>query len=267
MGPKPQNLVIWENTRERPQIIIGTYSSADGNQEKHNGTHDRQAYLISVDSDGKTNWVTPMGEYYTGIRVFLNDLNNSGGQYLYAHKYTSSRLREDEGSIYNISKSGKILQRFDTRNSILSAAAASSDSNGEVVIYAADSKMILYRLDHRLNLLQKKSLAASSSARECRIVGVHDYNGDGRNEILLYFFERLMSDKNPLEVNGPKGKVFYSNLIFQIYAQDFSSLIKSITLSEGWEKQHGFAVTDINRPEGRHYPFMALSHKITVYNY
>jgi hypothetical protein len=176
-------------------------------------------------------------------------------------------LREDEGGIYNISKSGKILQRFDTRNSILSAAAASSDSNGEVVIYAADNKMILYRLEHRLNLLQKKSLAASSSARECRIVGVHDYNGDGRNEILLYFFERLMSDKNPLEVNGPKGKVFYSNLIFQIYAQDFSSLIKSITLSEGWEKQHGFAVTDINRPEGRHYPFMALSHKITVYNY
>jgi hypothetical protein len=267
MGPQPQNLVIWENKGERPQIIIGTYSSADGNREKHNGTHDRQAYLISVDSGGRTNWVIPMGDYYTGIHVLLSDQNNSGRQYLYAHKYTSSRLREDEGGIYNISKSGKILQRFDTRNSILSAAAASSDSNGEVVIYAADNKMILYRLDHRLNLLQKKSLAASSSARECRIVGVHDYNGDGRNEILLYFFERLMSDKNPLEVNGPKGKVFYSNLIFQIYAQDFSSLIKSITLSEGWEKQHGFAVTDINRPEGRHYPFMALSHKITVYNY
>jgi hypothetical protein len=267
MGPKPQNLVIWENTRERPQIIIGTYSSADGNQEKHNGTHDRQAYLISVDSDGKTNWVTPMGEYYTGIRVFLNDLNNSGGQYLYAHKYTSSRLREDEGSIYNISKSGKILQRFDARNSILSAAAASSDSNGEVVIYAADNNMTLYRLDHRLNLLQKKSLAASSSARECRIVGVHDYNGDGRNEVLLYFFERLMSDKNPLAEDGPKEKVFYSNLEFQIYSQDLSRLIKSSPLSEGWEKQYGFAVTDLNRPEGRHYPFMALSDKITVYNY
>ena len=267
MGPQPQNLVIWENRGEVPQIVIGTFSSADGNSEKHNKTNDRQAFLISVDSNGKTNWVTKMGEYYTGVRVFLNHSENVDGQELYAHKYTSSRLREDGGAIYKISKSGKIIQRFDTKNSILSMVVDSSASNREAVVYAADNQMTLYRLDDRLDLLQKKSLKAGSSARECRIAGVHDYDGDGQNDVLLYFFERLMSDKNPLATNGPKEKVFYSNLKFQIYSQDFSRLIKSISFSEGWDKQYGFAVTDIDRQEATHYPFMALSDKITIYNF
>ena len=76
-----------------------------------------------------------------------------------------------------------------------------------------------------------------------------------------------MSDKNPLAVVGSKGKVFYSNLKFQIYSRDFSRLIKSSSISEGWEKQYGFGVTDIKRPEEGHFPFMALSDKVRVYNY
>jgi hypothetical protein len=56
-------------------------------------------------------------------------------------------------------------------------------------------------------------------------------------------------------------------LKLQIYSQDFSRLIKSISLSEGWEKKYGFAVTDLNRPEAPHYPFMALSDRITAYNF
>ena len=267
MGPKPQNIVIWENMGGRPDIIIGTYSSVDGNHEMHNGTSDMQTYVISVDSYGKTNWVKRMGEYYSGVRVLLVILNNNGRQDLYAHKFTSSKFREDDGGIYKISKSGKILQHFDTKNSILSVAVTSSTSNRAEFIYAADNKMNLYKLDGRLNLMQKKSLKASSPAKEFRIVGVHDYDGDGQNDLLLYSFERLMSDKNPLTTDGPKTKVFYSNLKLQIYSQDFSKLIKSISLSEGWEKQYGFAVNDLNRPEVPHYPFMALSDKITVYNY
>ena len=267
MGPLPQNVVVWEDGEGRPQIVISSYSSNDGNWEEHNGTRDRQAYIISVDGQGKTRWGIPVGGHLTGVRLQLDSSNPSNSKYLYAHKYTSFKLREDEGGIFKISKSGKIIQRFDTKDSILSMAIDSSASNREAVVYAADNRMTLYRLDGRLNLLQKKSLESISSAGECRIVGVHDYNGDGRNEVLLYSFERLMSDKNPLAVTSPNRKVFYSRLKFQIYSQDLSRLIKSHSLSEGWEKQNGFAVTDINRPQGRHYPFMALSDKITVYNY
>ncbi|MGD8973278.1 MAG: caspase family protein [Desulfobacterales bacterium] len=267
IGPRPQNIVIWENNRGRPDIIIGTYASADGNHEVHNGTHDMQTYVISVDSYGKTNWVTRMGEYYTGVRVLLVDLNNNGSQSLYAHKFTSFKFREDDGGIYKFSRSGKTIQRFDAKNSILSVAAGGSASNHARYLYAADNKMNLYKLDGQLNLLQTESLNATSPNQEIRLVGVHDYDGDGHNELLLYSFERLMKDKNPLAADGLKTKVFYSNLKFQIYSQDFSKLIKSISLSEGWEKQYGFAVTDLNRPEMPNYPFMALSDKITVYNY
>jgi hypothetical protein len=267
MGPKPQNIVIWENTGKRPDIIIGTYSSADGNRESHNETNDMQAYVISVDGYGKTNWVKRMGEYYCGVRVLLARSKKNSRPFLYAHKYMSSQFREDDGGVYKISKSGKILQRFETRNSILSMAFSSSASSRAEVVYAADKKMNLYKLDSRLNLIQKKSLEASSPEQEFRIVGVHDYDGDGQNDILLYFFERLMSDRNPLTVGVKKTKGFYSNLKFQIYSQDFSKLIKSISLSEGWETQYGFTVADFNRAEAPHYPFMALSDKITVYNY
>ena len=267
IGPKPQNLVIWENGSGRPQIIIGTFSSADGNRGEHNGTQDQQAYLISVSSEGKTNWVTPLGEYYTGVRVLPDHSNSWEGPHLYAHTYTSSRLRSDVGGIYKISKSGRVLQRFDAPNSILSIAVAASDSDRESFVYAADNRINLYKLDGRLRLLQKKSLPTSSPSQECRIAGVHDYDGDGHNDVLVYFFERLISDKNPLATDGPKAKVFYSNLKFKIYSQDFSEVIKSSSLSEGWEKQYGFTVTDLDRPETPQYPFMALSDRITVYNF
>jgi hypothetical protein len=267
MGPKPQNVLVWEDREGRPQIIISSFSSNDGNWEEHNGTRDRNAFILSVDGEGKTRWGIPVGGHYTGVRILLDNSNYSNSKYLYAHKYTSFKLREDEGGIYKISKSGKILQRFDTEYSILSMAMAPSAATPEPGVYAADNRRTLYRLDDRLNLLQKKSLESLSSGGECRIAGVHDYDGDGRNDVLLYSFERLMSDKNPLAAVRPKGKVFYSKLKFQIYSKDFSRLIKSSSLSEGWEKQYGFTVTDLNRPEGRHYPFMALSDKIRVYNY
>ena len=267
IGPKPHNIVIWENRGRRPDIIIGTYSSADGNHEMHNDTNDMLSYVISVDGYGKTNWVRRMGEYYTGVGVLLDNLDNNGRQYLYAHKFTSSKLREDDGGIYKISKSGKILQRFDAQNSILSLAVTSPTSDRVKSIYAADNKLNLYRLNGGLNLLQKKALQTSSAAQEIRIVGAHDYDGDGQNDLLLYSFERLMNDKNPLSAERPKTKVFHSNLKFQIYSQDFSRLIKSISLSEAWEKTYGFAVSDLNRPEAPHYPFMALSDRITVYNF
>ena len=267
IGPRPHNIAIWENRGRRPDIIIGTYSSADGNHEMHNDTSDMISYVISVDGYGKTNWVKRMGEYYTGVGVLLGNLDKNGHQSLYAHKFTSSKLREDDGGIYKISKSGKILQRFDTQNSILSVAVTSPAADRAESFYAADNRLNLYRLDGRLNLLQKKALEASSAAQEIRIVGVHDYDGDGQNDLLLYSFERLLNDKNPLSAERPKTKVFYSNLKLQIYSQDFSRLIKSISFSEGWEKKYGFAVTDLNRPEKPHYPFMALSDRITVYNF
>ena len=225
------------------------------------------SYVISVDSYGKTNWVIRVGEYYTGVRVLLGSLDNNDLQHIYAHKFTSSKLRQDDGGIYKISKSGKVLQHLDTKNSILSVAVSSSRSEGGESIYAADNKMNLYQLDGRLNLLHKKALQSLSPAQQIRIVGVHDYSGDGQNDLLLYSFERLMSDKNPLTADVPKTKVFYSNLKLQIYSHDFSKLIKSISLSEGWQKKYGFAVIDLNRPAVSHYPFMALSDKITVYNF
>jgi hypothetical protein len=134
-------------------------------------------------------------------------------------------------------------------------------------VYAADSKGNLYRLDDRLNLLQKKSLRTGSSPPEIRLVGVHDYGGEGSADLLFYSFNRLLTNKNPLAEMDPNRKVFYSNLKFQIISQDFSQILKSVSIAKEWGKWRGYAVKDFERPEMANYPFMALSDKIVVYNY
>ncbi len=266
IGPSPQNIVIWQKDRGRPDIIIGTYSSGNGNHESQNKTSDMQTYVISLDGYGRTNWIIRTGEYYSGIGVMLADLAGTGSRSLYAHKYTSSFLRQDAGAIYRISRSGNILDQFEINNSILSITAAASAGN-RGYLYAADNKGTLFKLNDRLNLLLKKALNTDSPPPEVRLVGVHDYDGDGSTDLLLYSFNRLLNDRNPLAMTRPNSKVFYSNLKFQVISQDFNKLLKSVSIAKEWGKRRGFAVKDFERPEMANYPFMALSDKITVFNY
>ncbi len=266
-GPELQNSVIWPKEGGRPDIIIGTFSSGDGNHDFHNKTSDRQAYVISLDGYGRTNWVVRMGGYYTGLRVLLADVKDDGTQALYAHKYTAYNYRDDEGGIYKISRSGSILNRFESGNSILSVVAGGSGGSSSKYLYSVDNKSNLFKLDDRLNLLKKESLIANSSSQEIQLVGVHDYDGDGVDDILMYSFDRLLFTKNPLAEADPKSIKFYSNLRFQILSQDFSKWIKRVSIGEEWGKRGGFAVKGLGRPEGPYYAFMALSDKVMLYNY
>jgi uncharacterized caspase-like protein len=267
IGPSPQNMVVWPTDHGRPDIIIGTYSSGNGNHEFHNNTSDMQTYVISIDGSGRTNWIIRIGEFYNGAGVFLADPAGTGNPALYAHKFTSSSFREDAGAIYRISRSGQILNRFNSKKSIMSVTATVSAGNAQGFLYAADNNGSLFKLDEHLNLLQKKSLNTGSRPGELRLVGVHDYDGDGSSDLLLYSFNRLLSNRNPLTITRPNRKVFYSNLKFQVVSQDFDKLLKSVSITEEWGKWHGFAVKDIGRPDTAYHPFMALSDKIMVYNY
>ena len=266
-GPELQNIAIWPKESGRPDIIVGTFSSGDGHHSVHNQTNDRQAYVISIDGNGQTNWVIRMGGYYTGVRVLLADLKGNGTQALYAHKYTAYNYREDEGGIYTISRSGSILNRFESDNSILGVVDGISNRSSERHLYAVDNKSNLLKLDHQLKLLQTKILDEKSGKREIRLVGVHDYDGDGVDDILMYSFERLLFSKNPFSMSDSKDRKFYSNLRFQILSQDFSKYIKRVTLKEEWHKRGGFAVKNLDRSNGPQYAFMALGEKVMLYNY
>ncbi len=226
-----------------------------------------QTYVISLDGYGRTNWIIRIGGLYNGVGVLLADPAGTGNPSLYAHKYTSAFFRQDAGAIYRISRSGNILNQFDTENSILSMTAAAAGGSRPGFLYAADNKSNLFKLDERLNLLQKKSLKTDSPAPEIRLVGVHDYDGDGSTDLLLYSFNRLLNDRNPLAVTRPNSKVFYSNLKFQVISQDFNKLLKSVSIAKEWGEWRGFAVKDFERPAMAYYPFMALSDRITVFNY
>jgi hypothetical protein len=73
--------------------------------------------------------------------------------------------------------------------------------------------------------------------------------------------------KNPFSLSDKKNKKFFSNLGFQILSQDFSKLIKRVSIGEEWEKRGGFAVKDLDRPSGPNYAFMALSDMVMLFNY
>ena len=266
-GPLLQNIVIWPKEGGRPDIIIGTFSSGGGSHGLHNETKARQAYVISIDGYGRTNWAIRMGDHYTGVRVLLADLQGVGTHALYAHKYTAYKYRPDEGGIYEISRSGRILNRFETDDSILSVIAGISDRSSEKHLYALDKKSNLFKLDSQLKLQQKKFLNANSDAGEIRLVGLHDYDGDGVDDILMYSYDRLFFAKNPVSESGTMNKKFYSNLKFQILSQDLSKLIKRVSIGDEWEKRGGFIVKDLDRPNEPYYAFMALGDKVMLFNY
>ena len=83
----------------------------------------------------------------------------------------------------------------------------------------------------------------------------------------MYSFERLLYAKDPLSLVVSENKKFYSNLRFQILSQDFSILIKNVSIGKEWQKRGGFAVLDLDRPHGPYYAFMALSDRVMLYNY
>jgi uncharacterized caspase-like protein len=268
IGPMPQNIVIWPKRNGRPDIIVGTFSPGDANHAVHNDTRGREAYVISVDGYGRTNWVLPMGEFYTGVRVLLVDSKGDGTGSLYAHKYTADKYRDDDGGLYKISRTGSIVNRFETDDSILSVISGLSDRGGERILYAVDRRSNLFKLDSQLNLMQKKRLDQEMSpSREIRLVGSHDYNGNGIEDILIYSFDRLLYAKDPLSVAVSENKKFYSNLKFQIFSQDFSKLIKNMSIGKQWQKRGGFAVLNLDRPQGPYCAFMALSDRVMLYNY
>jgi hypothetical protein len=199
--------------------------------------------------------------------VLLADMKNVGTQTLYAHKYTAYKYRDDEGGLYRISRSGRILNRFETDNSILSVIAGKSEGTKEKYLYAVDGKNNLLKLDSQLKVLQKKVLNPNSDAGEIRLVGLHDYDGDGVDDILMYSYDRLLFTKNPVSESGTKNKKFYSNMKFQILSQDFSKWIKRVSIGDDWQKRGGFVVKDLDRPNEPYYAFMALSDKVMLFNY
>lgn len=267
IGPAPQSIVVWPKESGRPDIIIGTFSPGDGNRESDSNTSDMQTYIISIDGFGKTNWQLPVGGFYTGVIVLPAGLKDPARRYFFAHTYTSTLYRDDDGAIYRISRSGQILNRFEARNSILSLVVSESGQNEREYLYAADNTGTLLKLDDRLNVLRKRSAPAGPPPSQISLVGVHDYDGDGRKDLLMYAFNRLLRAKNPLAETAPNDGGFFSDLTFAVISQDFSRVLKKVTVADEWGKWRGFAVTDLDRLETAYYPFMALSDKITVYNY
>ena len=54
---------------------------------------------------------------------------------------------------------------------------------------------------------------------------------------------------------------------YQILSGNLSKTIKEVSIAEEWDKWRGLKLIDLERPEMGQYPFIALSDKITIFNY
>lgn len=266
IGPSPTDIAILNKDNERPDIIISAYSPGNGNREGHNHTDDMHTYVISVDGYGKTNWVKTLGTHFTGTKVFVTDLDGDGRTELYAHKWTAYDYRKDEGAVYRFSRDGRIESRFEIRDSIKSVTF-SKFTNKPNFLYASDKNGVVYQLDSRLRVITQRNMNRQSRPMIINLVGVHDYDGDNTPDLLLYSYNRLQQGKNPRSDYGPKNKVFYTHMKYRILSGDLSRIIKEVSIAEEWDKWRGFKVIDLQRPEMTQYPFIAVSDKITVFNF
>jgi len=266
MGPSPTNLVVWKDQNGPADIILGGYSPGNGNRERHNNTDDMHTYVISINHRGKTNWVKPLGSHYTGTKVFVMDGNGDGSKQLYAHKWTAYDYRKDEGAVYQFDRNGRIVNDFKLRDSIKSVTF-SRFKNRPNFLYASDKNGYIYQLDKSLNVVSKRYMNRKSIPLMINLVGVHDYDGDRKNDLLLYSYNRLQKGKNPRSDYGPKNKVHYTGMKFQILSGDLTRVIKEVSIAEEWDRWRGFKIIDVNRPEMAQYPFISLSDKVTVFNY
>ncbi len=264
-GPGPTGIAIWKNKYGNTDLIIGTYSPGNGNKERHNNTDDQHCYIISVDSDGKTNWVINVGTHFTGSKVLLADLDSDGEEELYAYKWTAYNYRKDEGAIYKISRAGNIINKFQQRDSIKSLISMGFSPKNRA-LYASDKSGTIVKLDSSLDVLEKRNMNKSSTPLIINLVGAHDYDGDKKPELLFYSYNRFQKGKNPRSDYGPRNKVIYSDMKYQVLSEDLSEIEKETFIAEKWNKWRGFKIIDLNRPEMPLYPFMVLSDKITIFN-
>ena len=266
VGPSPTSIAIWNHRGGRPDIIIGTYSPGNGNRETHNNTDDMHAYVISLDGYGRTNWVKKFGTHFTGTKVMLSDMDGDGLQELYAHKWTSYDYRKDEGAVYQFSPDGTIINDFQINDSVNSIVFSKYKTRPNL-LYATDKDGRIYHLDKDLKVVTKMDMNKESIPLIINLVGVHDYDGDNEEDVLVYSFNRLQEGKNPRADYGPRNKVFYTNMKYQILSRDLSRIIKEVSIAEEWDKWRGFKLIDLDRTEMPQYPFISLSDKITIFNF
>lgn len=267
IGSMPTSIALWKDESGKLSIIIGTHSTAIIGDRARNITDDMHSYVISLNPRGHVNWVTPLGPDNTGSKIMLADLDGDGSEELYAHKWTGRKRTPDRGAIYRISKDGHILYSMETKDSIVSMTASTLPGTKRNYLYASDKSGAVYKLSHTLSILGMRSLRPDQGRAKVELVGVHDYDGDGREEILLYTYNRLTGGREALAGSQTKDRVFYTSMRCELLSSDLSKVIRTVQIAKEWVNWRGFRVVDMDRPEAPYYPFMVLGDKITLFNF
>lgn len=241
-GPFVTNIEVGDITGDgKEEIVFGTYSPANGNEESSNDTDDFHCYVFAVNNKGQTMWIKMVGTYFTGSNVALADLNGDRINEVIACKSTAYDFREDEGGIFVFDGNGNLLKHKITTYSIKSLKA---DVLGDkpAIIYG-DRFGNITILDSNLKKIASKSLQKSNDAN-VSIEFVKDIDGDGQEDIGVYSFSRKPIVKNPRTDVGPKSVTHYFNIKVEILDR-YLSTKKGKLLADMWNEWLGVKVLPI----------------------
>lgn len=215
-------------------------SPGNGAREAQSGTDDMNCYVVSVDAFGKRNWILNVGSHFTGSTPYLADLNSDGEDELYVYKGVAYDFRKDEGAVYSINRSGKIIGEYKGDASFTSMSGCAGE------LFAADKNGRIYKFNANLDVQSKININIEDMPMVVNITGVGDYRAPGEAELLLTSYNRFQKGDNPRTDSGPKNIVKFTNLGCSLIPVSFATAAKISVIESGCDDLGGFKAVDFD---------------------
>lgn len=211
IGPAVAKVIIEDlNNDQKPEIIIGTYSVANGCEA--NNTTDLESYVIVLDRKGKLIWQKNVGDYFTQTLVAVTDIDHDGLSEVIAAQSTGNPETEESDKLVIFEgKTGREKKFINTGENYWGMVCLDINQDGreEIITGNADGKIRVFdnNLEEIMNYPNKTGI---------EVMGVADLIGDGRKEIIA-----TSEDNQLLIFNHKLNKISQLKLAQSILHQGF----------------------------------------------
>ncbi len=177
IGPIVVKIIVEDiNDDLKPEIIVGTYSPANGSSA--NNTTDLASYVIVLDCKGKLLWQQQTGEYFCETEIAASDIDKDGKKEVIVAT-SSKRESYESDKILILTPDGKLKKSIQTGENFWGMACSDINLDGcdEIITGNLDGKIRVFNSD-------LDEILTYDNHRGIDVMGVYDLIGDGRKEII-----------------------------------------------------------------------------------
>ena len=172
-------------------IIVTTFASCNGVTEDR--TDDCHCYVIVLDAYGNELFIKEIGEYFTGVNVGIDDIDNDGYKEIVGAVFHAVNVW---GKLFVLDFQGNLLSDTEFDYSVVWGGIADFEDDGykEIVVASSQGKVAIY--DYHLNMLDEHVIGTSDEIVYPAII--EDINKDSSKEIIVVSqgFNVIILDQN-----------------------------------------------------------------------